>query len=149
MKLLLSIIFFLCVCYGLIKSSSFFRKMVIKRKFYNLIKTKKTISEINRLIQSSVRPADYIGEVSDLDPDLFLLNTHAHKNTNEEISKYFYALYLYRLIKIYDYMIIISDDKTLSLYKDHESMGRKGHGLIKDNDQIAFNIENEINQLIL
>lgn len=133
----------------LIKNKSFFRKVIIKKKFYNLIKNKNTVSEVNRLIQSSLSPTDYIGEISDLDPDLFLLNSHTHKNTNEEISKYYYALYLYRLLKLYDYMIIISDDHTLSLYKDRESMMKKGHGLIKNNEQLAYQITTEINQLVL
>lgn len=130
-----------------IKKSSFYRKITIKKQYYNLIKKKQSLSEINRLIQSSFSTKDYIGEVSDLEPDFYLLLSHTHKNTNEEISKYFYALYLLKLIENHNYIVITSDENTLSLYKKIDDNQITKHGLIKNSDELAFRIELEIDKL--
>lgn len=136
-----------------LKNHPYFKRKMIKYYLKKFIKNKNTIEQVNRMLISSITSRDsfdkdYIGEVTDLDSDFFLLTVDLNLSTNKDIARYYYALYVSRLLEIHDYIINLpADRKSLALYKNRENMVRKGHGLISNNDQLLHKIDEEIDEL--
>lgn len=144
--LFLVFLFFLLTLFIITNKKHYFTKYKIKRDFNRLIKNKDTLDNLNRIIQSSLSTHDYIAEIHEIDPDFLLLKNLKLITNIDDISKYFYAYYMFKILKLKKYMILDSPDNGLSLYKDKENNYDR-NGLLKHDDNVKYEIEQIIKNL--
>ena len=137
---------FLLTLFIITNKKHYFTKYKIKRDFNRLIKNKDTLDNLNRIIQSSLSTHDYIAEIHEIDPDFLLLKNLKLITNIDDVSKYFYAYYMFKILKLKKYMILDSPDNGLSLYKDKENNYDR-NGLLKHDDNIKYEIEQIIKNL--